>query len=174
MCTLLWKSRTHPDTDRLLTLNFNSLFSLPKNLLVEELRQISGLKYVCATLWHNRAACRPSLNSCETHSHFTDTIRCSNKTVHFHPAVKQLTFMFTGALCYLWPLKACCLWVLVSAELVREWWWTEADHVVTFSVPLSLTKPKTAELRIKHCSRKAVSACSCLFGIPFSFWTINY
>lgn len=61
-----------------------------------------------------------------------------------------------GALRYLWPLKACCLWVLVSAGLVKEWRWTETDHAVTFSVPLSLTKPKTAALRrIKHCSRMA-------------------
>lgn len=171
----------YTDTDRVLTLNFNSLFSFPSKKKIISRRgkpnkwaKVCVCACVCATLWHDRATCRPSLNSCERHSHFTDTIRCSNKTVHFHPVVKQLTFMFTGALCYLWPLKACCLWVLVSAELVREWWWTEADHVVTFSAPLSLVKPKTAELRIKHCSRKAVTACSCLFGIPTFFWTINY
>lgn len=49
--------------------------------------------------------------------HFTDTLPCSNKTAHFHSAVELLTFMLVGALCYLLPLKALCLWVLVSAGL---------------------------------------------------------
>lgn len=44
-------------------------------------------------------------------------------------------FCLLGALCYLWPLRACCLRLPLSAGLVQEWQRTEADHVVTSSVP---------------------------------------
>lgn len=56
---------------------------------------------VCTALQQNSAACWPSEKSSENHSRFTDTIQRCNKMVHFHLVVKRLTFMFTGALCYL-------------------------------------------------------------------------
>ena len=51
---------------------------------------------MCALL-HDRAGLNVGpAKSLVNHSGLTDTIRCSNKTVHFHLVVKQLTFMFTG------------------------------------------------------------------------------
>lgn len=127
----------------------------------------------------------PMKKSGEKHSRFKDTIERSNKMLHFHPAVKQLTFMFTGALCYLWPLKACCLWVPVSAGLVQEWRRTEADHVVTSTVPelhrakkKTKKQPKTAQQLSpekgtraeRWCLGLLLPFCSYFEWIPSAVW----
>ncbi len=64
-------------TDRLLTWNFNSIFSFPKHLLLERVSQAAkktcGFKFVCTALWQSRAACWPGEKSSENHSRFLRT-----------------------------------------------------------------------------------------------------
>ena len=141
-----------PGTSRRRAWNFSFKNIIRKKIGKNHTRAHTHKKACLGTaLWYSRVACWLWEKCCEKHSRFTDAIQRSNKTVHFHQAAKWLTFMFMGAVCYLWPLKACCLWVLVSEGLQREWRWTEADHVVTFTAPLSLTRAKTAELRMEQC-----------------------